>query len=209
MKKKVIIPIVLGSISLLFGGLIYLGISAFPELLLSEEQLKVQEAEKAAFYNRPVVNEEPSEGAVIFSDGAFGAGDIYVPSSIGDEEIVCGSISIGAREVKLPIELDKTVNTEFALIEYTPVFEDETFTISVNHDVVETAISENHVSYSSHFEVEDEPDNKVTKVNKAKVNKNKALRSNEAVVETSLLVIGAVDVFSMILINRRKRHLFR
>ncbi|MBP5574846.1 MAG: hypothetical protein J6X50_03800, partial [Bacilli bacterium] len=81
------------------------------------------------------------------------------------------------------------------------------FTISVNHDVVETIDHDEHAFYSSYADVEKE-DNKVAKVNKARVNKNRALRSNEAVVETSLLVIGAVDVLSMILI-KRKRHLLR
>ena len=204
MKKKVIIPIVLGSISLLFGGLIYLGISAFPELLLSEEQLKTQEAERLAAYNRPVINEEPSEGAVIFSDGAFGMGEAYVPSSFAEEAVA--NISIKAREVKLTLDLDKTLDTTFSFVEYKSVFEDETFTISVKHDA-EVVNNDEHVSYS-YVEREIEEPNKTIKVNKAKANTNKTLRSNEAVVETSLLVIGAVDIFSMILI-RRRRHLFR
>ena len=205
MKKKVIIPIVLGSISLLFGGLIYLGISAFPELLLSEEQLKAQEAERmAAVNNRAVFNDEPSNGAIVLNDGAFGLSDNYVPSSLG-EEAITSSISLNSREVKLPIE--KTFDSDFALVEYVPVFEDATYVINVNHEssVEEHIIKDEHVSYYSHAEYDEST--KVTKVNKAKVNKNQALRSNQAVVETSLLVIGAVDIFSMILI-KRKKHLF-
>ena len=206
MKKKVIVPIVVGSIGLLFGGLIYLGISAFPELLLSEEQLKAQEAEKAYFVNRAVINEEPSNGPVILSDSGLGMGDIYVPSSLG-EDIEVASVAFKNREIKLSVDLDRTLDADFSFVEYKSVFEDETFTISVNHDVIETINYDEHASYSSYADVEKE-DNKVTKVNKARVNKNRALRSNEAVVETSLLVIGAVDVLSMILI-KRKKHLLR
>ena len=39
MKKKIIVPIVLSSVALLLGGLIYLGISSFPELLESEKSI--------------------------------------------------------------------------------------------------------------------------------------------------------------------------
>ena len=206
MKKKVIIPIVVGSISLLFGGLIYLGISAFPELLLSEEQLKAQEAEKTAFINRAVVNEEPSEGAVvIFSDAASDVVDNYIPSVAYEAE---------ASYTVAKVETSNTASKKIDFFESHPLFHEESNLESLANGALiveqkeEPVIITEHINHSYTESIEGNVRQEVIKTKKARVSKNKSTRSNEAIVEASLLVIGAVDVLSMILI-KRKKHLFR
>lgn len=206
MKKKVIIPIVVGSISLLFGGLIYLGISAFPELLLSEEQLKAQEVERAAFINRAVVNEEPSEGAVvIFSDAASDVVDNYIPSVAYEAE---------ASYTVAKVETSNTASKKIDFFESHPLFHEESNLESLANGALiveqkeEPVIITEHINHSYTESIEGNVRQEVIKTKKARVSKNKSTRSNEAIVEASLLVIGAVDVLSMILI-KRKKHLFR
>ena len=206
MKKKVIIPIVVGSISLLFGGLIYLGISAFPELLLSEEQLKAQEVERTAFINRAVVNEEPSEGAVvIFSDAASDVVDNYIPSVAYEAE---------ASYTVAKVETSNTASKKIDFFESHPLFHEESNLESLANGALiveqkeEPVIITEHINHSYTESIEGNVRQEVIKTKKARVNKNKSTRSNEAIVEASLLVIGAVDVLSMILI-KRKKHLFR
>ena len=206
MKKKVIIPIVVGSISLLFGGLIYLGISAFPELLLSEEQLKAQEAERVAFINRAVVNEEPSEGAVvIFSDAASDVVDNYIPSVAYEAE---------ASYTVAKVETSNTASKKIDFFESHPLFHEESNLESLANGALiveqkeEPVIITEHINHSYTESIEGNVRQEAIKTKKARVSKNKSTRSNEAIVEASLLVIGAVDVLSMILI-KRKKHLFR
>ena len=206
MKKKVIIPIVVGSISLLFGGLIYLGISAFPELLLSEEQLKAQEVERTAFINRAVVNEEPSEGAVvIFSDAASDVVDNYIPSVAYEAE---------ASYTVAKVETSNTSSKKIDFFESHPLFHEESNLESLANGALiveqkeEPVIITEHINHSYTESIEGNVRQEVIKTKKARVSKNKSTRSNEAIVEASLLVIGAVDVLSMILI-KRKKHLFR
>lgn len=206
MKKKVIIPIVVGSISLLFGGLIYLGISAFPELLLSEEQLKAQEVERTAFINRAVVNEEPSEGAVvIFSDAASDVVDNYIPSVAYEAE---------ASYTVAKVEASNTASKKIDFFESHPLFHEESNLESLANGALiveqkeESVIITEHINHSYTESIEGNVRQEVIKIKKARASKNKSTRSNEAIVEASLLVIGAVDVLSMILI-KRKKHLFR
>lgn len=206
MKKKVIFPIVVGSISLLFGGLIYLGISAFPELLLSEEQLKAQEVERTAFINRAVVNEEPSEGAVvIFSDAASDVVDNYIPSVAYEAE---------ASYTVAKVETSNTASKKIDFFESHPLFHEESNLESLANGALiveqkeEPVIITEHINHSYTESIEGNVRQEVIKTKKARVSKNKSTRSNEAIVEASLLVIGAVDVLSMILI-KRKKHLFR
>ena len=90
MKKKILVPIVLSSIGLLIGGLIYLGISSFPELLESEKTVKpVNNA--VPFVDDTIVvegdklfQEEPS---IVSNGGVGGYVSDYIPSSVNSADI--------------------------------------------------------------------------------------------------------------------------
>ena len=218
MKKKIIVPIVLSSIGLLIGGLIYLGISSFPELLESEKSIQAKEANAPVFVNNKVVAEddalfEPVSDATVPSIG--GALE-YVPSSI-DGSVTYIDAPSNSYEVKANVEINKP-SWKDAFIEALPTFEIEYGVESFSGDfnvgsfeasIEQPVIVDGHSSYSSYAEKTDETARQeVNKTKKARVNKTKSVRSNEALIETTLLVIGAVDIFSMVLIHRRK-HLFR
>ena len=209
MKKRFIVPIVLSSIGLLIGGLIYLGISSFPELLESEKSVK-KEANRAIFVDDTVIVESDKlfeEEPVIVSGGGAACFVDYIPSSANISEIEYVDAPSTVKETKV---INRHTNAS-SYNDFSIVIEDilpaaEThFEIEATNVIVEnTEVKEDHFYGSTEISdgVHTQP-----KVKKARVNKNQKMRSNEALVETSLLVIGAVDIFSMILIHRKK-HLF-
>ena len=200
-KKKFVPLIVVSGVALVLGGLIYLGISAFPDLLLSEEELLAQEANGVAAVGNRLVIEQVDESNSV-NDGATanaaanvnlddGVQFVYVASSASKDAITINEASNKRVKENFVLDLKSSSHEEF-----------------VPQSSIES-ISNEHVSYTSHYERDFESASKdVVKTKKAKVNKNQTTRSNEAVVETSLLVIGAVDLLSMILI-KRKKHIFR
>ena len=219
MKKKIIVPIVLSSVALLLGGLIYLGISSFPELLESEKSIKAKEAEAPIFVDDTVVVEEDKLFApnAVNATPSLSGGSEYVPSSnSGDVTYIDAPAS--SYEGKASVSTGKPSYKEPIAFDSHPFFEVESnheslcggFVIDSFETIVEQPIVTNdHASYSSYVEkVDDTAHQEIVKTKKAKVNNKKSVRSNQALIETTLLVIGAVDIFSMILIHRRK-HLFR
>ena len=218
-KKKIIIPIaVVSSIGLLLGGLIYLGISTFPELLESEEELAAKEAKAAdpvaPIEKHTIIVEDfiddvaPAETtAIVF--GGFG-------SFFGSQEYL--SDLVISDEIGESKSTGNIIISDSVMLDFVPSFIEEV----ISDDVIEetyfeepAAIQEEEVSLiedSLFYESSASNDNyepvKITKTNKRAKAKSNPTRSNEAVVETSLLVIGAVDVLSMILI-KRKKNIFR
>ena len=218
MKKKVIVPIVLSSITLLLGGLIYLGISSFPELLESEDSIKAKEANAPVLIDDTIIFEEEKFAApeVVEATSSSSGASEYVPSSMsGDVTYVDAPSS--SYEGRASVSTSKSSSKELAFSDSHPLFHIESGIESVLGDFVVTpsetvvdqpVISYDHVSNSYTDKVEETVNPEVSKTKKTRVNKNKSIRSNEALIETSLLVIGAIDILSMVLIYRRK-HLFR
>ena len=209
MKKKFIVAIVLSTVGLLFGGLIYVGVSSFPELLKSEKAIKAEE-ERATFNNHVVNIEEVVEEPEVIFDSVSS-----VSSLATDNESHYVEASTSVKSASTIDAHDK----ELILIEFQPIEWCETSLLDsdIRHtfisEPIETIVEEpvvtnEHVSYSSIEKADEGVQLETLKVKKNKVNKNQSVRSNQAVVETSLLVIGAVDILSVILIRRRK-HLFR
>ena len=214
MKKKIIVPIVLGSIGLLLGGLIYLGISSFPELLESDKSIQKEVNHAAPFVSDTIVVEndklvEP-EPAIV-SNGSVRGYSSDIPSSFDHDDI---------QYIDTPINLKESVSTskfsgapsncEFSFVVYEPIVaEDFHFEISTDTSLSteKIEVSEDHLYSSSSLEKAKEVSLQ-RNVKKAAQAKKQNSHANEALVETSLIVIGVVDIFSMILVHRRK-HLFR
>ena len=216
MKKKVILPIVFSSIALLMGGLIYLGVSAFPELLEEEEEV---EAKKTVAHNvadfRMVSNEaEPSEPAEIEIASVTEVNSNYVSLSNKPSATNTRVYSNFSKSKVDFVIVDHSFAGELIVVDSHSFIkhdnDDEKSFVVPNETTVEQQVaSDEHTSYSSYLEKTDESvHQEKAKVKKSKANNYTTTRSNEALAETSILVIGAVDVFSMILIHRRK-HLFR
>ena len=211
MKKKFVAIIVASTVSLLLGGIVYCGISAFPELL--EEDLQNQDVAEVKKANNnhathyvadfeiepvkedatPVLNAAPiSESKVsndITEDNGFG-GFISVDAISSIKEIIISS--------SLSHFIDDSL------------FENINF-VEIQEPVIEEIIAPKVEHVSHHIEessVEASPVVIKTVKSKARSNKNNSA-SSKATVECTLLLIGAVDLISMLLVRHRKRHLLR
>ena len=213
MKKKIIVPIVLSSIGLLIGGLIYLGISSFPELLESEKSVKPVNNEAVPFVDDTIIVEGDKlfqeEPTIVSEGGVGGFVTDYIPSSVNSADIQYIDAPAPTKETKSSPRFTNISHVEFSFIEDEQISIENHFEAAIDTFVVESnESSHEHFYYASQDNAVEEAPLKVKKAKSVKTNKNQKIRSNEALVETSLLVIGAVDVFSMILIHRKK-HLFR
>ena len=229
MKKKIIVPIVISGISLVLGGLIYLGISAFPELLEEEEVVKEEEP-KCLLYvgDRNYAAENNSLGEP--ANNAVSSNGISNINYDSDVEFVV--VSNSTRSVKGSFKAEGNPHKDFSIVEYQPIYVDENnneLTISISKidntasscEKEEAIVSDSSLTQSedkvisddcshcsTYSDSEERITHETTKTKKARVNKTKTMHSYEALVGTSLLVIGAVDVIAMAA-TRRKKHLFR
>ena len=214
MKKRYIAMIAISSIGLLFGGLIYLGISSFPELVQVEGE--VQEKVAAPIYDDTIIIEK--EKVVEEKDEAesVGGGLMSYAPSVDAVVVEYGSASASSKVVvdEPTHGFDKKIHEFIESKESFEVSYSDSAITPIVAPQIETAIEEpviaiEHESYVANHEssIVTAP-LQTTKAKKAKVNNTKSVRSTEAVVETSLIVVGAVDLLSVILIKRRKR-LFR
>lgn len=206
MKKKFVVGIVVSSIGLLLGGLIYVGISSFPELLENEKAANNEEGHIKPVIKQTItieesVNEEPS--AIVIDNGTN-----YIPSTIESSPVLFLDAPKIIKETNASSKSIDKGHKDFSLVtDFIEGSASNSYTFETNNTGTQkvTCTSE-HFSYSE----ETLKESAVLKTNakKAKMKKNQSVRSNEALVETSLLVVGVVDIISMILINRKK-HLLR
>ena len=202
-KKNFVPAILVGSIGLLLGGLIFLGVSAFPELL--EEEKEVTEEKEHLYVLKTDIAINTENGYVSKPGTTNNAAE--PANSYDDLQIINISSVKVSNETKTAVISKSYTHDDLFLNKPHKILEDISISgAHTNAQKVEDNFVNEHISYSSYKESSHPVEQVKTK--KAVVNKNRSTRSNEAVVETSLLVIGAVDVISMILI-KRKKHLFR
>ena len=210
MKKKFVAMIALSSVGLLLGGLIYLGISSFPELLESEKSVKNEESgaivpvvKDTIIVEEEKLFEEPASANV----SSTGYSE-YIPSSFDFSEIEYIDIPKISHNKIVSFESEKISRNDDSLVGFVEDFiVAEPVSISSESVAINPIVSVNHSS-SSYSSKEEKTETIINKVNKTKVNNKQTVRSNQALVETSLLVVGAVDLLSIILV-KRKKHLFR
>ena len=157
------------------------------------------------------------EQPVIVEESYGGVAADYVPSIFDDSEVVYVDSPVNSISLIFSSDSFNDYGEEPIILEFYPTaFEDnydEDFVVAPIEETTMETIEENivyedHVLYTSSLEEKDDAPLRIFKAPKAKANKNKSVRSNQAVVETSLIVVGAVDLLSVVLIKRRK-HLFR
>ena len=198
-KKKFVPAIIVSSIGLLLGGLIFLGISAFPELLEEEKEVQEEEKHLVVLKTDIVIN---ADNGYVSQPGEVTNSAEAVASYDNMEVITISSVRVSNGK-KDSLETKSHSHDDLFMNNPHQIIEDAS---SSSAHVNEQQFENEHVSFAS--SKESTRPLETVKVKKAKVNKNKSMRSNEALVETSLLVIGAVDIISMILI-KRKKHLLR
>ena len=208
-KKKLPLIIGLSSAVILLGGLVFVGISSFPDLLKSDEELAEAKETSPVNNNRLVVEEEPLfESEPVIVSGVSGN---YAPASYNDNDVEFISVSANS---ETSVNVSSSSKKSNHIIEEHPVFHEEVrfddFAVTQATSIVnEPVVANENGNLISHVETkEDNVSHQISATKKAVVNKNRSVRSNEAVVETSLLVVGAVDLLSVVLI-KRKKHLFR
>ena len=249
MKKKYIAAIVIPSVCLLFGSLIYCAISAFPELLLSEEEklARLKEAQEEEHYLIDV--SDYRDDAYLFEDD-------------NDDNV---TISVGFTNVSNPVEIAPESYDEMEIImvdaietptveieindepaQYAPVLEVETLEVNevaISNEVALDIVEENEYSNDEAiveevFDVIEESFEEeieiaevthhiksgLTAVEPVLINENeekeeadiliehKEMMVNEQGVtsynkdlESTLIVIGIVDLLSFLLIRKRKK----
>lgn len=144
MKKKVIIPIVVSAVTLLFGSLIYCGISAFPELLEAEHVedepviVDVKDEDDIVF-DEPIAPSESLDDFVVLDD--MPASHVSYSDNIpNNEEIVyiepVATLTIG--------EVEEVKEAEPVIVEESPV--------EIAEEIVDfEPIKEKHISSGSSY----------------------------------------------------------
>ena len=212
MKKKYVAIISISTISLIFGGLVYCGISAFPELLEPEEEQVEQKAKHHLAIEPTFVNQvyDNSSSDVVVVSGGAGAG------SASFEGFVSNPVNTGAKISFVDKENNPKVSAESFKearhkVEH-PFFEERSDVSFLDNSINGyVAHEEKHVAKETHYYGSSKKETSVspvTTVNKAiNVPTNKS--ANKEITECSLLVIAAVDLISMLLIVHKKRRLLR
>lgn len=208
MKKAFATIIALSSVGLVLGGLIFLGISAFPELLQNEEDIQEKEARTntrvnhSGYGGQDNAAGEPGEGGYVIG---YGSGTGTNNNASGDFEIITIPAHGGFKdsagtsssnhgtgipdydnhffEISLP-EKDNSIDSVYI----PPISTQEHFSFTSFEEIVESSLK------ADSFEVK-----------KNQTSFIKAVSSNQAVVATSLVVIGVVDIISVLLVEHKRR----
>lgn len=212
MKKKYIAIISIAAAGLLFGSLVYCGISAFPELLVEEEQEANEKHHivvKETYLNH-VDNGSPS--VVVVSDSASSGGSFegFVPSTYEGKVIVSLSNNGGVNKNKGDKKISSFKQTESSIDNKITAFAGDMFIATseptTHHDV---AVQSSSSHYYSHKNSESALLKDVAPKAAINVPQEKKNSSHKEILECSLLVVGVVHIISMLLLKHRKRKLFR
>lgn len=193
MKKRNIIIISLSVVSLIFGGLVFLGVSTFPELL-EEEKKEIEHHHEDVLLNAPSNDNKKDEQvtAVIASDKASN----YIVEGNKTSKSSPRFSTKGAFEF-IHYSEDRVSLT----VKETPSINKEVVTSS-NSEVKAPATYYKGKSYVS-IKREKEAKNIVVK---EKLDRSEVIENrNKNIVNTIVLVVVAIEALAFIFLNR-KRH---
>lgn len=234
MKKRYVALIVVSSMVLVFGSLIAYAITAFPELLMTEEQKKekarLAQMEEDVYFEDAYVSQEDNyyfenesvDYNVVIEDAAP-----IETAAIVSNVVVDIPAELYEDVVFIAIDAQETVNNEVSTINDDVVINDDnaSFTFEsgeefVNEEIaqeeivtVEEIIEETTVMKSaakivdaSAYTILNDEDNEEEIVLECKVKSYQSgATSHNKILDCTLLVIGIVDVLSLLLIRKRKR----
>ena len=189
MKKKYVAIIALTTISAVFGGLIYCGVSAFPELLNPEQEQAIVEEKN---YVAPIISNNydsfanVSETKPVLEEGA----NAFVPTFYSKNIIILDDVFATSSN-----------ETVCHFVEYTSFTNDETTVeketsvdVKQNDDVKEEIIEATNTPIVKRSE------NKVSHIRTVKRHKavtKTATTTNRGMIEATLLVTVAVEALSL------------
>ncbi len=191
MKKRNIIIISVSVITLLFGGLVSLAVTTFPELLEVDKE-KIEQSQEDVLFELPSLTEEKESKEEAVLTSSQGESATYI-SNVGDP-----SATISRHSFKDNVKV--FISEE---IKNNPVSHDHSF-----HEVESFEVLNNHsseyyrgASYSSR----ESSRPLITKETKQEV--KRAPVDSAAIMNTTVMAIGLCEVLSFILVMKRKRHL--
>ncbi|MBP5574448.1 MAG: hypothetical protein J6X50_01735 [Bacilli bacterium] len=205
-KKKILIPIfAVSAVALLFGGLIYVGASTFPELLEPNQKEQVN-SPKEAFRIK--------EEVTISYDDSFTQNE-SIPALVGYTTSVNGDNTQNL--IATDIKVSSSGSTNSVKEEKVATFHTKDFFMRVEVSSFETGlVSSNFVTNvesnqsHEHLRVSMNESSVSTKVNKKVASpNNRSTSSHREIAECSILVIGIVNILSFLLVAHRKRKMFR
>lgn len=192
MKKRNIIIISLSIISLVFGGLVFLGVSTFPELL-EEEKKEIEHPSNDVLLNVPSNDNKKSEEVTV------------VVSSNGASNYVADTVKSSNTSHRLSssynYEIIHHVDNASLTVKETP---------ATNKEIVSEATNEvnapsTYYKGKSYVSLKRERDNKNLSV-KQKLDNSEIIKNrNKNIVNTIVLVVVAIEALAFIFLNK-KRH---
>ena len=194
MKKRNIIIISVSVITLLFGGLVSLAISTFPELI-EEEQDKIEQSpnEDVLFEAPSFANNEENKEEVVLTSSQ-GKSATYV-SSYGDPSAPISHRSFKGEIAVTPVKESKNSSPS----NYEFLHEIETISVS-NNRLSDYYRGTSYISDSQESSFYLYKEEKQEIIHHGQV-------SSDAIMNTTIMAIGLCEVLSFILVLKRKRHL--
>lgn len=193
MKKRNIVIISLSIISLVFGGLVFLGVSTFPELL-EEEKKEIEHLRDDVLFNAPSNDNKKDDQATV-----------VVASDKASNYIVEGSKTSKSSP-------RFTTKGAYEFVDYSEDRVSLTVreTSSINKEVVTSSNSEVNVPTTyykgkSYVSIKREREAKNVIV-KEKLDRSEVIENrNKNIVNTIVLVVVAIEALAFIILNK-KRH---
>ena len=193
MKKRNIIIISLSTISLIFGGLVFLGVSTFPELL-EEEKKEIEHSHEEVLFNAPSNDNKKDDQATV-----------VVASDKASNYIVEGS-----KNTKSSPHFSTKGTFEFIHYSEERVSLTVKETPSINKEVATSSSSEvkapsTYYKGKSYVSIKREREAKNIVV-KEKLDRSEVIENrNKNIVNTIILVVVAIEALAFIILNK-KRH---
>ena len=234
MKKRYVALIVVSSVVLVFGSLIAYAITAFPELLMTEEQKKekarLAQMEEDVYFEDAYVSQEDN----YYFENESVDYNIVIEDAVPIETVAIVSniiVDIPAElyedVVFIAIDAQETVNNEVNTINDDVVINDDnaSFTFESGDDFVNEEITQEEIVIveeiieettvmksaaqivdSSAYTILNDKDSEEEIVLECKEkNYQSGATSHNKILDCTLIVIGIVDVLSLLLIRKRKR----
>ena len=203
MKKRNIIIISISTISLIFGGLVFLGVSTFPELLEEEKEQIEQSPNEDVLFELPSSNDNKANESLEVVTSAQGTGSQTISHQSHGDAFIKGH---SFKDIKTFVDIFE--------IEAPSSYHPSVEAVSLNESAVSIPKKEStnyykgasYTSYSHKDEANEEP---LLKKEVKQEALNVTQTNNSAIMNTTIMAIGVVEVLSYLLVKRKRHHRFR
>ncbi len=193
MKKRNIIIISLSVISLIFGGLVFLGVSTFPELL-EEEKKEIEHPHDDVLLNTPSNNNYHDDAPVAVVASSSGSSKYIIDGKKTSPSSTHSSSNENYQFIHFEGRTSLTVNSE-------PASHNETVSNASSEDNAPST----YYKGKSYVSLKREKAAKDLTI-KEKLDRSEIIENrNKNIVNTIVLVVVAIEALAFIILNK-KRH---